>query len=535
MAPMSESHSKNKDRAKLWQQLSEHHKQIAPLHMRDLFACDPERAHKLSIRLEELLVDYSKHRITEETLSLLFSLADTCSIPAAISALFSGEKINLSENRPALHHILRTPADQSLRVDGNDIVPLVHSQLARMRDFVHRLHAGEIRGATGAGIEKVISIGIGGSDLGPRLAIEALHAFKSGSIEVEFVSNLDPRDLSDVLSRSIAETTMIIVVSKSFTTLETRTNADVAKLWFTQNGCRSPERHMIAVTTNQTAAREFGVIDDYIFYFWDWVGGRYSLWSSVGLSIAIAIGMDRFEELLAGAHIVDTHFQTEPVDRNIPVILGLLGVWYNNFFKAESHAVIPYDQSLRLLPEYLSQLVMESNGKSTTRTGHSIEHQTSPVLWGTIGTNAQHAFFQMLHQGTHLVPVDCLLPLKSSINQSQQLKQVSNCLAHSEALMLGQQDDIDLNKRFPGNTPSTTILYNEITPEVLGMLLAIYEHKTFVEATLWDINPFDQWGVELGKKLANTLIKDLSTGSVPATEHDASTQLLMKEYLQRNK
>jgi glucose-6-phosphate isomerase len=522
------------DKTQIWQQLSAHYEEIAALHMRDLFDKEENRANTLSIRLDDLLVDFSKHRVTDKTLSLLFSLADSCDIPANISALFAGEKINSSEDRPALHPMLRAPADQSLQLDGEDIMPMIQSQLTRMREFVQRLHAGEIRGATGLAINKVINIGIGGSDLGPRLAIEALGAFKTGGIEVEFVSNLDPQDLHGVLASSNAETTMFIVASKSFTTLETRTNADAAKNWLRLNGCKELERHIVAVTTNKTAALDFGAIDDYIFYFWDWVGGRYSLWSAVGLPIAIAVGMDNFENMLAGAHVVDTHFQSQAAEKNIPVILGLLSLWYNNFFKAESHAVIPYDQSLRLLPEYLSQLVMESNGKSVSRDGRAIDHRTSPILWGTIGTNAQHAFFQMLHQGTHLVPMDFLLPLQNISDQEQQLKQVSNCLAQSEALMLGQQDDSNPNKQFPGNTPSTTFVYSTLTPRVLGMLIAIYEHKTFVEAMLWDINPFDQWGVELGKKLAMKLIQDLSDAEVSVSEHDASTLLLMREYLHRN-
>ena len=378
-----------------------------------------------------------------------------------------------------------------------------------------------------------INIGIGGSDLGSRLAVDALQTFRTGDIEVEFVANLDPKDLSAVLARSNAETTMLIVASKSFTTLETRTNAEALKSWLTANGCSDLSRHIIAVTTNKTAALEFGASEDNIFYFWDWVGGRYSLWSSVGLPLAIAIGMDNFEDLLAGAHTIDTHFQSAPLTKNVPVILALLSIWYSNFHKAESHAVIPYDQSLRLLPEYLSQLVMESNGKSVSRNGQAIESTSSPILWGSIGTNAQHAYFQLLHQGTHLVPVDFLLPLLNSSDQQQQLKLVSNCLAQSEALMMGQDDDTDANRNFPGNSPSSTMVYSSLTPKVLGMLLAIYEHKTFVEAMIWDINPFDQWGVELGKKLAGQLIEDISVNETSG--HDASTSLLMQEYLQRNK
>lgn len=531
---MTDTNSKNQEKAQIWQQLIRHHEQIADMHMRDMFRVEPDRSQKLSIRIDDLLVDYSKHRITTETLSLLFSLADTCKLEERISALFAGEKINSSEDRPALHPILRAPADHILQLDDLDIVALIQSQLTRMRVFVQRLHAGEIRGASGLAIEKVINIGIGGSDLGPRLAVEALNAFRKGAIKVEFVSNLDPQDLSAALAGANPDTTMFIIASKTFTTLETRTNADAAKNWLEQNGCLELERHLVAVTTNQAAAKEFGAIDEHIFYFWDWVGGRYSLWSSVGLPIAIAVGMDNFENMLAGAHVIDTHFQTEPTDRNVPIMLGLLSVWYNNFFKADSHAVIPYDQSLRLLPEYLSQLVMESNGKSVRRDGQPVQHRTSPILWGTIGTNAQHAFFQMLHQGTHLVPIDFLLPLQNPSNQQQQLKLVSNCLAQSEALMLGQQDDSDANRQFPGNTPSTTMVYSQLTPRVFGMLIAIYEHKTFVEAMLWDINPFDQWGVELGKKLANLLMQDLLHAEVSTTDHDSSTHLLMQEYLNRN-
>lgn len=530
---MADSQTNKQERAVIWQQLASHQEQCADLHMRDLFRADPDRAEKYSIRIDELLLDYSKHRISEETLNLLFSLAEACDIPDKISALFSAEKINVSEGRPALHPMLRAPVEHVLEHDGENIIPLIHTQLARMREFVQRLHAGEVQGSTGKVITRVINIGIGGSDLGPRLAVDALHAFRKGDIEVEFVANLDPKDLSNVLARSNAETTMIIVASKSFTTFETRTNADAVKSWLTEHGCDDLDRHIIAVTTNRSAALDFGASEDNIFYFWDWVGGRYSLWSCVGLPIAIAIGMDGFEEILAGAHTIDTHFQSEAVNQNVPVILALLSIWYNNFHKAESHAVIPYDQSLRLLPEYLSQLVMESNGKSVSSFGQSIEVSSSPILWGSVGTNAQHAYFQLLHQGTHLVPVDFLLPLLSSSNQEQQQKLVSNCLAQSEALMMGQDDETDANRNFPGNSPSSTFVYGSLTPEVLGMLLAVYEHKTFVEAMIWDINPFDQWGVELGKKLAGQLIEDIALEKT--SSHDASTSLLMQEYLQRNK
>ena len=521
-------------RADIWQQLKAHHTQIADIHLRDLFEREPERSDKYCFRIGDLLIDYSKHRITEETLSLLFSLADVCEIEEEISAMFAGANVNTSENRPALHPILRAPSTDKLKVEGTNVSDLVHSQLSRMREFVQRLHTGDIRGASGMPIKTVINIGIGGSDLGPRLAIEALASHKSGDIDIEFVSNLDPRDLADVLGRCNADTSLFIVASKSFTTLETRTNADAAKLWLRENGCTDPGRHIIAVTTNQDAALEFGAKDEYIFYFWDWVGGRYSMWSSVGLSIAIAIGMDNFEDMLAGAHTIDTHFASQPVQQNVPVILALLSIWYNNFFEAESHAVIPYDQSLRLLPEYLSQLVMESNGKSVSRKGKAIQHRSSPIIWGGIGTNVQHAFFQMLHQGTHLVSIDFLLPLVNETSPEQHMHLVSNCLAQSEALMLGQSDNADPKRHFPGNTPSTTIAYSTLSANVFGMLIALYEHKTFVEAMLWDINPFDQWGVELGKKLAQNLGQELAESKGIKGEHDASTTLLMQEYLKRN-
>ncbi|NKB38640.1 MAG: glucose-6-phosphate isomerase [Gammaproteobacteria bacterium] len=531
---MSKSSKSPLSRAEVWKQLKSHHEQVKNLHMRDLFAADSERADKYCIRLDQLLVDFSKHRITEDTVALLLDLAESCSLNSAIASLFAGDKINLSEDRAALHTCLRAPAKDSLLHDSENLITQVHEQLQNMEQFAGDLRAGKIRGAGGEKFNKVVNIGIGGSDLGPRLAIEALQAKADNDIDIEFISNLDPKELDSVLSACDPNRTLIIVVSKTFTTLETRTNADAAKQWLVDNGCTHLDKHMVAVTTNQSAAKEFGMTDEHIFYFWDWVGGRYSLWSTVGLSIAIAFGMESFRDLLAGAREVDEHFQTESAEKNIPVILALLSVWYNNFFEAESHAVIPYDQSLRLFPEYLSQLVMESNGKSVTLDGESVEHQTSPVIWGTIGTNAQHAFFQMLHQGTHLIPVDFIVAVKNPERQQQQLMQVSNCLAQSEALMLGQQHSSNLNQKFAGNTPSTTILYDELSPKVLGMLLAIYEHKTFVEATIWNINPFDQWGVELGKKLAIQIIQELSAAEPDEEKHDASTQLLMQEYLRRN-
>jgi len=534
---MVDLQTKKMEREDIWRQLALHQEQTVAKHMRDLFSADPTRAQKLSIRLDDLLLDFSKHRINDESLNLLFSLAKASGIREKISSLFSGEKINNSENRPALHTALRSPISTQIELDGININELVHAQLSRMREFVKALNNGEILGSSGKAIKKIINIGIGGSDLGPRLAVDALAAYQTGSIDVDFVSNLDPKDLSMTLAKSDPETTMIIVVSKSFTTLETKANADAVKHWLVDNGCSNPAQHFIAITTNKKAAQEFGAKDEHIFYFWDWVGGRYSLWSAVGLAAAIAIGMENFEELLSGAHLIDKHFQSEGIEKNIPVVLALLSIWYTNFYKAETHAVIPYDHSLKLLPEYLSQLVMESNGKSVSRDGNTLKQKTSPVIWGSVGTNAQHAYFQLLHQGTHLVPVDFLLPLRSESHQLQHMKLVSNCLAQSEALMMGQEDTDNPSNNFTGNSPSSTFVYSSLTPKVLGMLLAIYEHKTFVEAMLWDLNPFDQCGVELGKQLAGKIIEDisLSNNEDEVTEHDASTALLMKEYLLRNK
>lgn len=530
---MADIKENNNERLKCWQRLQVHQRQVADMHMRDMFQEDEARSGRYSIRLENILLDYSKHRITGETLELLHSLARTCNVPARISALFRGEHVNSSENRPALHWLLRCP--KATHTAGNDKeLELVHAQLQKMREFVGLLGTGKITGVDGNPISKVVNIGIGGSDLGPRLAVDALAEYRNGCIEVDFVANLDPKEMAAVLAESDPKTTMFIVVSKTFTTLETMTNARAAMSWLKQQGCSSPEKQLIAVTSNRNAALEFGVPKDQVFEFWDWVGGRYSLWSSAGLSVAISIGMDHFEAMLAGAHLVDQHFQEAQQEQNIPVILALLDVWYSNFFGTQTTAIVPYDQSLRLLPEYLSQLMMESNGKSVSVLGDAVNESTSPVIWGAPGTNAQHAFFQMLHQGTHLVAVDFLLPMRSSHDQAQQLKQVSNCLAQSEALMVGEDSPADLNRQFPGNTPSSTMVYDELTPETLGMLLAFYEHRTYIAAMIWGINPFDQFGVELGKKLASRLITELQERSSSASEHDTSTRLLMQEYMDRN-
>ena len=530
---MADSEPENPHSENTWLALQSHQEQIADIHLRQLFQQDSARAENFSIRLEHLLLDYSKHRITGTTIELLLELADSCELDNKIDALFSGAHINTTEDRPAMHWLLRCPVDYEC-ADRTGELALVHEQLDRMRDFVDRFGEGKVPGANGHPVTRIVSIGIGGSDLGPRLVVEALEKYRQEGVAVDFVSNLDPSDMGQALSCSHPDNTMFIVVSKTFTTLETMTNAALALDWLRENGCAEPHKQLIAVTSKRDKALELGIPAEQVFEFWDWVGGRYSTWSSVGLSAAMSIGMENFEAMLAGAHAVDEHFRSAEAETNIPVILGLLDVWYNNFFGAETLAVVPYDHSLNLLADYLSQLVMESNGKSVSADGHPLDISTSPVLWGSPGTNAQHAFFQMLHQGSHLVPVDFLLPLKSTSNQPQQLKQVANCLAQSEALMIGKESSGDPARHYPGNTPSSTLVYDELDPYTLGMLLAIYEHRTFVSAMIWNINPFDQFGVELGKQLAGTLVTELEKAEVTETRHDSSTHLLMREYQERN-
>ncbi len=530
---MADTHPENPGFKSAWQALQSHHDQLASVHMRQLFQEDSTRAENFSARLEHLLLDYSKHRVTQTTLKLLQSLAESCHLKQQIQSMFSGEHINSSEERPAMHWLLRCPADESA-LENRDDLQLVHEQLHRMEEFIRRLGRGEVLGASGKPVTRVINIGIGGSDLGPRLVVDALENHRATGVEVDFVSNLDPGDMASALSRADAGNTMFIIVSKTFTTLETMSNAALALQWLENNGCSEPFKQLIAVTSNPGRAVEFGIEQEQVFEFWDWVGGRYSLWSSAGIAAAISIGMENFRAMQAGAHAVDLHFQNAEFHNNIPILLALLDIWYSNFFNCETLAVVPYDESLNLLPAYLSQLVMESNGKSVTRDGKQVGISTSPVVWGSSGTNAQHAFFQMLHQGTHLVPVDFLLPVKNPANQDQQLKQVANCLAQSEALMIGKDNLEEIARNYPGNTPSSTLLYDELDPYTLGMLLAIYEHRTFTCAMIWNINPFDQYGVELGKQLAGTLIAELENDDISATQHDCSTTLLMQEYSKRN-
>lgn len=522
-----------RNKEKLWQTIKSHQQDIANIHLRDIFAEDPGRAGDFSIQTDTLLIDYSKNRITRETASLLLELAESIDLPGQITSLLSGEIVNISENRPALHTALRRPADEPLTVGDTEITSLVQKELTRVKQLVEKLHSHKLQGATGKTIKKVINIGIGGSDLGPRLVTDALYECKSPAIDVDFVANLDAHDLNRILSTSDPEQTLFIVTSKSFSTLETKTNAQSARHWLQDNGCNNIDKHFIAVSSNKKAVMEFGIDEAQIFDMWDWVGGRYSVWSTVGLPVAISLGMDNFMEFLSGAHSMDKHFRETPLTGNIPVILGLLDVWYNNFFRAETRVVVPYDQRLRLLPEYLSQLVMESNGKQVSDRGKLLDCDSTPVVWGSIGTNAQHAFFQMLHQGTRLVPVEFLLPV-TSVYGDNHYKLVANCLAQGKALMLGQENSREPHRNFPGNRPSTTIVYENLTPRILGTLLAMYEHRTFVQARVWGINAFDQWGVELGKTLANEIIDELEGKSEAKPRHDTSTAQLI-DYFQKSR
>jgi glucose-6-phosphate isomerase len=517
----------------VWQALKDHQKSIAALQMRDLFTADPDRAKDLSISHNDLFIDYSKNRITKQTVDLLMSLAAAVNLKKKIDALFMGEPVNFTEHRAALHTALRAPADNTLP-HNKAITSRVYEELERLRHFVEQLHAGEVRGSTGKAIKRVINIGIGGSDLGPRLVVEALYAYRKSDIDVAFAANLDAQDLGRILDDTDPATSLFIVTSKSFTTLETQANAQMAKDWLLKNGCTSIDHHFVAVSSNLEATAKFGISDERVFSIWDWVGGRYSVWSAVGLPVAVYTGMDHFMEFLGGAHSMDLHFYEAPLDRNIPVILGMLDIWYNNFFHAETLAVVPYDQRLRLLPEYLSQLVMESNGKRVDRADNTLECHSSQIVWGSVGTNAQHAFFQLLHQGNRLVPVDFLLPWQSSGCNKNHHKLVANCIAQGKALMLGRENIAEPHRHFPGNRPSTTITYKDLSPEMTGMLLAMYEHRTYVQSQVWDINPFDQWGVELGKQLAGEIISEMENNT-SGTHHDPSTTQLLSRFLHNRK
>ncbi|WP_371668181.1 glucose-6-phosphate isomerase [Streptomyces sp. NBC_00289] len=528
-----------------WAALEDHRAQWQT-HLRELFAADPGRAERYVVRVGDLRLDYSKHLITDETLALLQELAAATDVFGLRDAMFRGERINVTERRAVLHTALRAPADAVIEVDGENVVPRVHAVLDKMSDFSSRVRSGEWTGHTGKRIKNVVNIGIGGSDLGPAMAYEALRAFTARELTFRFVSNVDGADLHEAVRDLDPAETLFIVASKTFTTIETITNATSARSWLLDalGDEKAVARHFVALSTNEEKVTGFGIDPDNMFEFWDWVGGRYSFDSAIGLSLMIAIGPDRFREMLDGFRIVDEHFRTAPAEANAPVILGLLGIWYGNFFDAQSHAVLPYSHYLSRFTAYLQQLDMESNGKSVDRDGDPVEWQTGPVVWGTPGTNGQHAYYQLLHQGTKLIPADFIGFARPVAELSDELKAqhdllMANLFAQGQALAFGKTaDEVRAegvaeeqvpHRTFKGNKPSTTILAAELTPSVLGQLVALYEHKVFVQGAVWNIDSFDQWGVELGKVLARRVEPALTEGAdVPGL--DPSTTALVAAY-----
>jgi len=540
-------------RSPAWRALEEHRRELEGTHLRDLFGQDPERFDKLSFAPDELgglLVDVSKHRITGRTLELLGDLARRAGVELLRDRMLAGERINLTEDRAVLHVALRNRSDRPMAVDGEDVMPAVRRELARLRDLTDRLRSDAWKGWTGRAVSDVVHLGIGGSDLGPAMATEALTPFHNGP-RVHFVSNVDGSQIEETLRRLNPETALFCIASKSFTTQETLTNARTARAWCLDRARdeRHIARHFVALSTNAAEVAAFGIAPENRLEFWDWVGGRYSLWSVIGLPLAVAIGYERFAEMLDGAHAMDEHFRTAPLERNLPVLLGLLGIWYTNFWGFPTHAVLPYDQHLARLPAYLQQLDMESNGKRVTRQGHAVDIDTGPVVWGEPGTNGQHAFFQLLHQGTRVVPADFLVAAQPAYPERDGHHRilVANALAQTEALMRGQTEAearrelgaqglegerleaLLPHKVFPGNRPTTTILYRRLDPRILGTLLALYEHKVFVQGAIWNVNSFDQWGVELGKQLAQVILPEL-TGEEEPSGHDASTRGLLEAW-----
>ena len=530
-----------------WQALTAHYDSMKARHMRQMFQDDPARIEKFSIKTGNLLLDYSKNRITDETLQLLIGLAEQAGLPAFMERMFTGDKINTTENRAVLHTALRNRSDKPVFVDGTDVMPDVRRVLGLMRKFSDNVRSGRYVGYTGQLITDIVNIGIGGSDLGPLMVCEALKPYASSNLRAHFVSNVDATHLAETLKNLNAQTTLFIVSSKTFTTLETLTNARSARAWLIAHlkDEAAVAKHFAAVSTNLAATAEFGINPDNVFEFWDWVGGRYSLWSAIGLPIALYIGMDRFEELLSGAHEMDEHFRHAPLQQNMPVIMGMLGVWYGNFFGTASNAVLPYDQYLHRFAAYLQQLEMESNGKSVDRDGQKVDYDTGMVVWGEAGTNGQHAFYQLIHQGTRMIPADFLAPLHSqNPSGNHHAILLANCFAQTEALMIGKTQDearaeltalgmrdealqaLLPHKVFPGNKPTNTLLFDRLDPHTLGMLVALYEHKVFVQSVVWDTNAFDQWGVELGKQLAGKILPELRD-KASALRHDASTSGLI--------
>ena len=532
----------------IWAKLHQHQRATRFMQMRELFHADPQRFKRFSLQLDGLLLDYSKNRITERTLELLIDLAHEAELPAWMARMREGERINVSEKRSVLHTALRLPQQESLLLDGEDVVPAVHEVLQRMRVFTDKVRSGQWLGYTGQPIRAVVNLGIGGSDLGPLVVQEALAAYSHPDLTVHFVSNVDGQHIARTLQQLDPATTLFVIASKSFTTPETLLNAEAAKAWFLRSARQADiARHFVAVSTNAAAVSAFGIDTEHMFGFWDWVGGRYSVWSAIGLSVMLSVGYDNFREFLDGGYAMDQHFFGAPLDGNIPVLLALIGIWYNTFYQAHTHAIMPYDHGLRRLPAHIQQLDMESNGKRVGRFGEPLDFDTGPVIWGEEGANSQHAFFQLLHQGTRLVPCDFIVPMNSHYGLEQQHRVlVANCFAQSEALMRGKSEaevmaelpdlpgeELDMllpQKLFPGNQPSNTIALEKVTPYNLGMLMAMYEHKVFVQGVIWGINSFDQWGVEYGKQLARRILPELDAAAVSSAEHDSSTLGLIRHF-----
>ena len=537
-------------KTKAWRSLSEHFKTLKDVHMRDLFREDPERFRKFSIPFNDILVDCSKNRITQETLDLLIQLAEESGLREAIQGLFAGERINETEDRAVLHTALRNRAGTAVLVDGQDVMPQVNAVLAKMNAFSQKVLSGEWHGYTGKRISDIVNIGIGGSDLGPVMVTECLRPYAKQGMAVHFVSNVDGTHIVETLKRLDPETTLFLIASKTFTTQETMTNAFTARAWFLNRAkdARHVARHFVAISTNTERVQAFGIDRDNMFAFWDWVGGRYSLWSAIGLSIACYVGFENFESLLRGGHEMDRHFRFTPFRQNIPVILALIGIWYNNFFGSETEAILPYDQSMHRFPAYFQQGNMESNGKSVDRSGNRVAYQTGPIIWGEPGTNGQHAFYQLIHQGTKLIPADFLAPAVSHnpVGDHHRIL-LSNFFAQTEALMNGKskeeafaelrregKDEAEISRLWPyrafeGNRPTNSILFRKLTPQILGSLIAMYEHKIFVQGAVWNIFSFDQWGVELGKQLAKKILPELHDPSL-VSSHDSSTNGLINYY-----
>ncbi|MEM6840629.1 MAG: glucose-6-phosphate isomerase [Bacteroidota bacterium] len=533
-----------------WSALSEHFRAMKDTHMRMLFQEDAQRFSRFSLKFENTLVDFSKNRITEETHKLLLDLAQECKLSEAIEAMFSGNAINQTEDRAVLHVALRNRSNNPIHVDSKDVMPDVNEVLDRMKTFSEKIISGEWKGFRGKPIRDIVNIGIGGSDLGPVMVTEALKPYKKEHIDVHYVSNVDGTHISEVLKPLNPETTLFVIASKTFTTQETMTNANTAKDWFLQqaNDEDAVKKHFVALSTNREEVEKFGIDPENMFGFWDWVGGRYSLWSAIGLTIACSIGFENFEELLAGGHAMDHHFRNTVSEKNIPVTLALIGIWYNNFFGAETEAILPYDQYMHRFAAYFQQGNMESNGKYVGRDGNPVGYQTGPVIWGEPGTNGQHAFYQLIHQGTKLIPCDFLAPAQSQNPiGDHHAKLLANFFAQTEALMMGKTEEEaaqDLReqgkseeeieklasfKTFQGNRPTNSILFDKLTPRTLGALIAMYEHKIFVQGVIWNIFSFDQWGVELGKQLAKKILPELE-GETTVTSHDASTNGLINAF-----